>query len=107
MKLVLWVLALFAAAVAVVIAAQYDNGSVLLVVPPYKIEITINIFIILLIAVFFIFYLLLRLVAKLLGLNKHLHHKRINETMLAALKAFYEKRFDKAEKNAQFKILMK
>lgn len=100
MKLVLWVLALFAAAVGVVIAAQYDNGSVLLVVPPYKIELTINIFVILLIAVFFIFYLLLRLTAKILGLNKHLHHKRINETMLAALKAFYEKRFDKAEKNA-------
>ena len=96
MKLVLWVLTLFAAAAAVVIAAQYDHGSVLFVVPPYKIELTINIFIIVLIAAFFLFYLLLRLLANLFGL----HRKRINESTLTATKAFFEARFDKAEKAA-------
>lgn len=96
MKLVLWVLTLFAAAAAVVIAAQYDHGSVLFVVPPYKIELTINIFIIVLIAAFFVFYLLLRLLVNLFGL----HHKRINESTLTATKAFFEERFDKAEKAA-------
>lgn len=96
MKLVLWVLTLFAAAAAVVIAAQYDHGSVLFVVPPYKIELTINIFIIVLIAAFFLFYLLLRLLTNLFGL----HRKRINESTLTATKAFFEARFDKAEKAA-------
>lgn len=100
MKLVLWVLTLFAAAVAVVIAAQYEHGSVLLVVPPYRAELTINIFIIILIAVFFIFYLLLRFIARVVGLNKHLTHKKINETMLTALKSFFEEQYDRAEKAA-------
>lgn len=107
MKLVLWVLALFAAAVAIVIAAQYDNGSVLMIVPPYRIELTINIFIISLIVAFFIFYLLVRLIARVLGLNKQLHHKKINETMLAAVKAFFEEQYDKAEKAAAAVLKLK
>ena len=107
MKLVLWVLTLFAAAVAVVIAAQYDNGSVLFVVPPYRIELTINIFAVLLIAAFFIFYLLLRFIIKVSGLNKHLNQKKINETTLAALKAFFEEQYDKAEKAAAAVLKLK
>ncbi|MCO6427834.1 heme biosynthesis HemY N-terminal domain-containing protein [Nitrosomonas communis] len=100
MKLVLWVLTLFAAAVAVVIAAQYDNGSVLLVMPPYRVELKINIFITLLIAAFFIFYLLIRFITTVLGLSQHLNDKKINESTLIALKAFFEEQFDKAEKAA-------
>ncbi|AKH37951.1 MULTISPECIES: heme biosynthesis protein HemY [Nitrosomonas] len=107
MKLVLWVLALFAAAVAVVIAAQYNNGSVLIIVPPYKIELTINIFIISLIAAFFIFYLLVRLIARILGLKRHLHHKKIRESMLAAVKTFFEEHYDKAEKAAATVLKLK
>lgn len=107
MKLVLWVLTLVAAAVAVVIAAQYDNGSVLMIVPPYKVELTINIFIIVLIVTFFIFYLALRLIANVLGLSKHLQQKKINETTLTALKAFFEEHYDKAEKAAATGLKLK
>lgn len=107
MKLVLWVLTLFAAAVAVVIAAQYNYGSVLLVAPPYKVELTINIFLILLIVAFLIFYVVLRFVIKALTLNKHLSHKKINESMLTALKAYFEEQYNKAEKAAATVLKLK
>lgn len=68
MRLVLWVLFLFAAAVGIVYVAQFNSGSVLFNVPPYKVELTINNFFILLIVAFFIFYILLKILARVLGL---------------------------------------
>lgn len=76
MRLVLWVLFLFAAAVGIVYVAQFNSGSVLFNVPPYKVELTINNFFILLIVAFFIFYILLKILARVLGFSFYFRRKK-------------------------------
>ena len=44
MKTLFWVVALFALAVGLVVAARYNEGYVLVVFPPYRIEVSVNFF---------------------------------------------------------------
>ena len=55
MKFLLWLLVLFAVAVAVTLAA-HNNGYVLLVYPPYRIELSLTLFVGVLVAVFVVGY---------------------------------------------------
>jgi len=66
-----WFLALFALAVAVALVARLNEGYVLLVVPPYRAEVTLNLFVIALLVSFVIIYALLRA----LGLTFSLPHR--------------------------------
>jgi HemY protein len=45
-KALFWLLALFALAVAVALGARYNDGYVLLVMPPWRAEISLNLFIV-------------------------------------------------------------
>lgn len=96
MKLVLWVLALFAAAIAIVLAAYYNTGTVLFTVPPYKIELAFNTFVIMLISVFTVFYMLLRILSGLSGINRKLRAKKAEEMTWFGTRAFFEARYDQA-----------
>ncbi len=96
MKLVLWVLILFASATAIVLAAYYNTGSVLFTVPPYKIELALNTFIIMVLSVFSVFYMLLRILSGLSGINKRLRTKKVEQLTWSGLKAFFEARYDQA-----------
>ena len=60
MKGLLWVLTLAALAVGVALAAHYNDGYVLLIVPPYRTEISLNLAMLALFAGFVIFYAVLR-----------------------------------------------
>jgi HemY protein len=101
MKLVLWVLALFAAAAAVVYTAYYNIGSALFTAPPYTIELALNTFIILLLVAFVLFYMLLRILSGLFGTRERSRRKKSNRAMLSGLKAFFEERYDEAGKAAE------
>jgi HemY protein len=94
MKLVLWVLALFAAAIAIVLAAYYNTGTVLFTVPPYKIELAFNTFVIMLLSVFTVFYMLLRILSGLSGINKKLRVKKAEQMTWSGVRAFFEARYD-------------
>ena len=74
MKLILWLLALFAAAVAVTLAAKNMTGRALLEMPPYQIELSLDHFIIGVIAAFFVFYILVRIILGILGFGLSLIH---------------------------------
>ncbi|SFP63346.1 HemY protein [Nitrosomonas cryotolerans] len=100
MRLILWLLALFAAAVTVTFAAKYNTGHVLLVLSPYQVELSLNIFIMALLVAFFIFYFLLRLILGLFGFNQRHRHKKADEMMLTGLKAFFEGDYIKAKRSA-------
>lgn len=67
MKLILWLSALFAAAIAVTFVAKNATGHVLFVVPPYQLELSLNHFIIGMSAAFFVFYILVRFILGILG----------------------------------------
>jgi HemY protein len=107
MKTVLWLLALSAVAVGVTIAAKYNNGYVLMVAPPYRVEISLNLMVVLLLATILIGYFIVRLIAITMGIPAEVREFRLRRRrekarrmMLDGLKAFFEGRYAKAEKTA-------
>ncbi len=105
MKVALWLLALFAVAVAVTLATRYNSGYVLVVAQPYRIELSLNLLAILLVVVFFISYFIVRLAVITLRLPTEVSEFRLRRRrekarrlMLEGLKAFFEGSYAKAEK---------
>ena len=105
MKGVLWLLALFAVAVAVTLATRYNSGYVLVVAQPYRIELSLNLLVVLLVVAFFISYFVVRLAVITLRLPTEVSEFRLRRrrekarrVMLDGLKAFFEGRYAKAEK---------
>ena len=68
MRFLLWLLALFALAAALALGANLSDGYVLVVVPPWRIELSVNLFAVLFVLVFTVFYLLVRSLFSFLGL---------------------------------------
>ncbi|MDT8363949.1 MAG: heme biosynthesis protein HemY [Nitrosomonas sp.] len=101
MKLMLWVLTLFAASAAVVLAAYYNTGTVLFTVPPYTFEMAFNIFIIGVLLAFIVFYFFARTMIGLLTARTRSRSKKTQQSMLSGLTAFLEARFDQAQKAAE------
>lgn len=68
MRALLWFLVLAALATGLALFAGYNDGYVLLVLPPWRIEVSLNLLIVLLVATFVLGYLLLRSIATVLHL---------------------------------------
>jgi HemY protein len=107
MKSLFWLLAVFAAAVALVMLGRIDNGYVLFIHPPYRIEVTMLLFGVALLAAFLLLYVVLRLLSHTLSLPTYVRayrarrrRERAHAALAAALQAFYEGRFGRAEKEA-------
>ncbi|MCW5618780.1 MAG: heme biosynthesis protein HemY, partial [Nitrosomonas sp.] len=88
MRLILWVLVLFAAAVAVTLAVEeYSAGTIMVEIPPYeKKELPLDYAIVSVLAVFFVFYILIRMLGGLLSLRVI----RSESLMMNGLQAFFE-----------------
>lgn len=104
MKYLLWLLLLFAAAVALT-AATHNSAYVLLVYPPYRIELSLTLFIILLLLAFVFGYALLRLIHTTTQLPGYVRKFRLERAQARArklldeaLSAFFEGRYAAAEK---------
>ena len=98
---------MFALAVAVALALRFNTGYALLVWPPYRVELSLNLLILLLIAGFAVSYLLLRFVfgaielpAQVRAFRERRRRKNARATLLEALRAFFEGRYGRAEKAA-------
>jgi HemY protein len=105
-KGLLWLLGLFAAAVAVTLAAR-NPGYVQFVYPPYKMELSLTLFVSALLGVFVLGYVLLRLVFTTLRLPAYVRSFRAERAaskgraaMMEALKTYFEGRYADAEKAA-------
>ena len=103
MKFLLWLLGLFALAVALSLAA-HNPGYVQLVYAPYRIEISLSLFVVSLLALFAFGYLALRLLSAVLNLPAYVRKFRGERTqakrraaMMEALSAFFEGRYATAE----------
>jgi len=107
MRALFWLLALFALAVGLALLANYNEGYVLLVLPPWRAEVSLNFFIVALAASFFLGYGALRVVMRTLQLPKSVnawrerkrHEKALNSLREAAIQLF-EGRYGQALKNA-------
>ena len=83
MKYVIWMVLIFAAAVAISSAA-HNAGYVLLVYPPYRIELSLNFFVLLLLLFGFVSYHLTRLIMMVINLPKHARSYRLQRAADAA-----------------------
>lgn len=106
MKYLLWVLLLFAAAVALT-TASHNPAYVLLVYPPYRIELSMMLFVVLLLLTFVFGYGLVRLLLAAVQLPAYVKKFRLEraqararELMGETLTAFFEGRYAAAEKAA-------
>lgn len=107
MRALLWLLALFALAVGVSLAFGYNEGYVLVVVPPWRIELSLNFFIVLAVGGFLLLHLLLRLIAHTVRLPQVVRafreRKRREKAVRAlreAVQQLFEGRYGHALKNA-------
>lgn len=106
MKPLFWLLGLAALAVALTLAA-HNPGYMLLVYPPYRIEMSLSLFVVALLALFASGHLALKLVSAALNLPAYVRRfrneraqARARAAMMEALVAFFEGRYAAAEKAA-------
>jgi HemY protein len=76
MRGLLWLLTLFALAVGISLAARFNEGYVLLVFPPYRAEISLNLAILLVAGSFVVLYALLRGISMTLSLPNRVREYR-------------------------------
>jgi HemY protein len=102
-----WILGLFALAVGAALALRFNEGYALLVWPPYRVELSLNLLALLAIGAFAVAYLLLRFVFGAIGLPAKVREYRARRqqenaraTLFAAVTAFFAGRFGRAEKAA-------
>jgi HemY protein len=107
MRSLLWLLAVFAAAVALVIVGRVDAGYVLFVYPPYRVEVTMIFFALAALAAFMLLYGLARLMGQVLTLpatvrayRARRRRERAHAALARALQAYYEGRYRRAEREA-------
>ena len=106
MSFLFWLLGLFALAVALIMAA-HNPGYLLLVYPPYRIQMSLTLFVLLLLTLFVLGYFAVRLALSTLRLPTYVRLFRAERArskgrmaMMEALGAFFEGRYATAEKAA-------
>jgi len=102
------VLVLFAAAVGLALAAHFNPGNVVVFFPPYRIDLSLNLFLLLAVVAFVFLYGLITLARRTLGLPQRVadyrrrqRELRANRALRQAFLAYVEGRFGHAEKLAQ------
>ena len=107
MRTLFWVIVIAVLAAGVVAAARYNSGYALLVFPPYRLEISLNLFAVLLASAFVLGYLAVRAILAMLRLplqvRKYRAARRKNHAHTALVEAvgeFFAGRYARAEKAA-------
>ncbi len=107
MKGLFWVLALFGLAVAAALGARLNDGYVLLVFPPYRAEVSLNLFVLALVAVVVALYMAMRALVVTIGLPKRVREfrerrqrDRAGLVFQEAVRLLFEGRFGQAMKKA-------
>ena len=107
MRWIFWLLGLFAAAVAAALLLTYNVGYALFVLPPYRVELSLNLLGLLIIAAIGLGYFLLRFAAVVINLPaavREYHERQRREkgrqSLVDAVQAFFQGRFGRAERAA-------
>lgn len=107
MRGLLWLLTLFALAVGISLAARFNEGYVLLVFPPYRAEISLNLAMLLVVGGFAVLYALLRGIALTLSLPSRVRQFRERRrrdkaagVFHDAMRLLFEGRYSQALKKA-------
>jgi len=109
MRTLLWLLILAALAVGLSLAARSNDGYALLVMPPWRVEMSLNLLGVLLIGSFILGYLLLRFVATVVRLPRAVRAFRLRQVqtkadaaLREAMRLLLEGRYSQAIKSAEY-----
>ena len=112
MRIALSVLALFAIAVAAALLAGNNQGTITLFWPPYRVDLSLNLVLVLLLAAFVTLHLALRALTLLFGMPREARRWRIQHrertmfvAMLDSLSHLVAGRFIRARKAAEMVLL--
>jgi HemY protein len=107
MRFALWSLVLAAVAVGIALFARHSTGYVVIISAPYRIELSLNLLIFLIVAGYLAFYTLARLVATLVAIPARVRayraeraRSKLRQSLNEALLAFFQGRYASAEKSA-------
>ena len=107
MRVLIWLVVLMAAAISLAVTAEYNPGNVVLFYPPYRIDMSLNLFLVLAAAVFMLVYYIVRatratlaMPTKVAAYRQRKRERDGNKGLRDALKALFEGRFGHAEKAA-------
>lgn len=108
MRSLFWVTILFALGVGLALVARYNNGNVVLMVPPYRIDLSLNLAVLLIAATFVLLYFLIRIIDGTFGFPDRVRAFRersreaaAREGLRASQLAYFEGRFSRAERSAR------
>jgi HemY protein len=108
MRGLIWFVLLFVAAAALAIIGVFDGGQVLLVMPPYRVDVSLNLFVVALVIGFIVIYAVMRAVRNIWKMPQRVAAYRArsrlakaNGALRDAIGHLYAGRFSKAEKSAR------
>jgi HemY protein len=107
LRTLLWLLALFAVAVAFTLIARLDVGYVIVVYPPWRMELSFVLALALLAAAYLLVYLLLKLIHTALSLPTDLRgwrgqqrREKADQALIAAVEAYLDDDLERTRKLA-------
>lgn len=107
MKALIWIVGIVALAVALTLAARYNTGYLLLVLPPWRVEFSLNMLIVLLLGGFATVYAVMRAVSATVRLPGQVRQYRLARrkekargALLEALNEYFAGRYARAEQAA-------
>jgi len=107
MRALLWLIGIFAAAAGVAMLASINTGYVLLVLPPWRAQLSLNLLIVALLVAFVGSYVVLRLIGKTLALpgrvgifRERRRRDKAGRALREGLRALFEGRYAQAVKRA-------
>lgn len=107
MRILLWLLVLFALAIGLAVLARFNPGNVVLFYPPYRVDLSLNFFLLGMLLSFIALYVLIRAVrmtqelpGRVIAYRRQKREHDGNKALRDSLRAFFEGRFGHAEKAA-------
>lgn len=108
MRIFISLIILFAVAIGLAVTARFNTGNVVLFYPPYRVDLSLNFFLLLGVLLFMFGYATLNALRKARGMparvaayRREKREREANRALREALRALFEGRFGHAEKAAQ------
>ena len=112
MRFFIWLLILFASAIGLAVMARFNPGNVVLFYPPYRVDLSLNFFIVLLVLVFALLLAIVTAIRATLAMPRRVEQYRATRQLREsgralneALQSFLEGRFGRSEKLAERALL--
>ncbi|WP_151446565.1 heme biosynthesis protein HemY [Lacisediminimonas profundi] len=107
MRIFLWLLGLFAAAIGLAVLARFNAGNVVFFYPPWRVDLSLNFFIVIAVLLFFTLFTVIRALRsaqrmpqRVAQYRRDKRDREANQALRESLKSLFEGRFGQAEKAA-------